>query len=239
MTDRRKAKRNPKLSKVNQSETAFLDAAELMFGEHGYSGTSMRAVAEKANANLGAINYYFGSKEVLMKKVLERSMKTANLERLEKLRTYKQEFTNQAPDFMLLLRAFIEPLFAIHKVNPVFDKMVLRTINDPAPQVQKIFGEFFAESSALFIELSIKCNPSLTMEESYWRLNCVMAGLVQMLVARSDLVLASGGKFSFKNEDQGLELVMLNLYRLFMAPPDMPAVNLEQCEDSKASITPE
>ena len=223
MADKRKAKRNPRLSSVNQSEIAFLDAAEIMFGEYGYGGTSMRAVAEQANANLGAINYYFGSKEVLMKKVLERSMQAANLERLEKLRRYKRDSEREAPDFMQLLKAFIEPLFVIHKVNPVFDKMVLRVINDPAPQVQKIFRQFFSESSALFIELSRKCNPSLTMEESYWRLSSVMGALVQMLVGRADLSLISGGEFSFTDEDMGLELVIRNLYRLYMAPPDLPA----------------
>ena len=200
MADKRKAKRNPRLSSVNQSEIAFLDAAEIMFGEYGYGGTSMRAVAEQANANLGAINYYFGSKEVLMKKVLERSMQAANLERLEKLRRYKRDSEREAPD-----------------------KMVLRVINDPAPQVQKIFRQFFSESSALFIELSRKCNPSLTMEESYWRLSCVMGALVQMLVGRADLSLISGGEFSFTDEDMGLELVIRNLYRLYMAPPDLPA----------------
>ena len=58
MESRVKAKRNPKLKKVNEAEKAFLDAAEIIIGENGYSGTSMRAVAEKAHANLGAINYW-------------------------------------------------------------------------------------------------------------------------------------------------------------------------------------
>lgn len=221
MESRVKAKRNPKLKKINDAEKAFMDAAEIIIGESGYSGTSMRAVAEKASANLGAINYYFGSKEVLVMKVLERSMKAANQERLEKLKACIPVSEKEKPDFRSLLKAFIEPMFAIHKSNPTFDKMVLRIINDPAPQVQKLFRQLFDEPTDLLISLSRRCNPLLSMEESYWRLNCVMGGIVQLLVNRSYLALVSRNKFEYKDEDLGLELVIENLYRLYMAPPDM------------------
>jgi len=222
MENRVKAKRNPKLKKINDAEKAFLDAAEIIIGENGYHGTSMRAVAEKANANLGSINYYFGSKEVLVMKVLERSLKEANEERLKKLKTCKPAVNAETPDFTCLLKAYIEPMFAIHKTNPTFDKMVLRIINDPAPEVQKLFRKLFDEPTDLFIKLSRKCNPRLSMEESYWRLNCVVGSVGQLLVSRSYLAQVSGDKFVYQDEDLGLELVIKSLYRLYMAPPDMP-----------------
>lgn len=215
-----RAKRNPKLRKINQSEKAFLDAAEVVFGEKGYSGTSMRAVAQKAKANLGAISYYFGSKEMLVKKVLERSLKPANEERLQKLRAYREASQSQAPDFMLLLRGYIEPFFTIHKVKPIFDKMVLRIIHDPAPQVQRLFGEYFDEPSALFIELARKCNPELSDQEAYWRLTSISGVMSQVLVSREEVDRVTQGKLTFQDEDQGFELVLRSLYNLYMAPPD-------------------
>jgi AcrR family transcriptional regulator len=35
----------------------------------------MRAISEKAKGNLGTLHYYFGSKEALIKKTLERSLR--------------------------------------------------------------------------------------------------------------------------------------------------------------------
>jgi AcrR family transcriptional regulator len=55
-----------------QTEDAFLDAAERLLIEVGYSGITTRRVAEEAGANHGLVHYYFGSMENLFVRVLER-----------------------------------------------------------------------------------------------------------------------------------------------------------------------
>jgi AcrR family transcriptional regulator len=55
-----------------QTEEAFLDAAERLLIEVGYSGISTRRLAEEAGANHGLVHYYFGSMENLFVRVLER-----------------------------------------------------------------------------------------------------------------------------------------------------------------------
>ena len=55
-----------------QTEEAFLDAAERLLVSVGYSRISTRAVAEEAGANHGLVHYYFGSMENLLARVLER-----------------------------------------------------------------------------------------------------------------------------------------------------------------------
>ena len=55
-----------------QTEEAFLDAAERLLVSVGYAGISTRAVAEEAGANHGLVHYYFGSMESLLVRVLER-----------------------------------------------------------------------------------------------------------------------------------------------------------------------
>ena len=49
-------------------ERILLSAAEL-FAQHGYQGTTHQMMSEKANVNIAAINYHFGSKENLYLKV--------------------------------------------------------------------------------------------------------------------------------------------------------------------------
>jgi AcrR family transcriptional regulator len=55
-----------------QTEDAFLDAAERLLIEVGYSGITTRRLAEEAGANHGLVHYYFGSMENLFVRVLER-----------------------------------------------------------------------------------------------------------------------------------------------------------------------
>ncbi len=55
-----------------ETEDAFLDAAERLLIDIGYSGITTRRLAEEASANHGLVHYYFGSMENLFVRVLER-----------------------------------------------------------------------------------------------------------------------------------------------------------------------
>jgi AcrR family transcriptional regulator len=54
---------------MNDTAQDLLDAATELFAKRGYEGTSTRAIAIAAGANLGAITYHFGSKEALYEAV--------------------------------------------------------------------------------------------------------------------------------------------------------------------------
>jgi AcrR family transcriptional regulator len=56
----------------NQTEEAFLDAAERLLIDVGHAGITTRALAQAADANQGLVHYYFGSMENLLVRVLER-----------------------------------------------------------------------------------------------------------------------------------------------------------------------
>ena len=55
-----------------QTEEAFLDAAERLLVQTGSAGLTTRAVASEAGANHGLVHYYFGSNENLLVRALER-----------------------------------------------------------------------------------------------------------------------------------------------------------------------
>lgn len=52
--------------------TKILDSAEALFAEHGFAETSLRTITAKADVNLAAVNYHFGSKKALIQAVFER-----------------------------------------------------------------------------------------------------------------------------------------------------------------------
>src|SRR5258708_3021852 len=50
----------------------ILDAAEELFSHHGFEGTSVRVICQKAGVNSAMISSYFGSKEKLFQALVER-----------------------------------------------------------------------------------------------------------------------------------------------------------------------
>ena len=50
----------------------ILDAAEHVFAEHGYAGTSTREIARRADVPFGALHYHWGSKKQLWDAVFRR-----------------------------------------------------------------------------------------------------------------------------------------------------------------------
>ncbi len=55
---------------LGETKRALIHAAGELFAERGLDGTSIRAIAEKAGANIASINYHFGSKEHLYTETL-------------------------------------------------------------------------------------------------------------------------------------------------------------------------
>ena len=50
----------------NDKQIKIIETAEALFAETGFSGTSVRDIADKADINVAMISYYFGSKEKLL-----------------------------------------------------------------------------------------------------------------------------------------------------------------------------
>lgn len=69
----------------------LLNAAEELIGRKGYSNTSLRDITGRANANLAAVHYHFGSKEGLAEAVLKRHLVPLNHERLALLEAELRE----------------------------------------------------------------------------------------------------------------------------------------------------
>ncbi|HEO71906.1 MAG TPA: TetR family transcriptional regulator, partial [Candidatus Hydrogenedentes bacterium] len=62
--------KKPMAEELTGTKRALIEAAGELFALNGPEATSVRAIAEKARANIAAINYHFGSKDNLYKEVL-------------------------------------------------------------------------------------------------------------------------------------------------------------------------
>ncbi len=89
-----------------QKDTArsILDAAEELFSERGFAETSLRNITTKADVNLAAVNYHFGSKKSLIQAVFARFLTPFVAELDKALNTCDAEQGEQPADLMSLLR---------------------------------------------------------------------------------------------------------------------------------------
>src|SRR3989337_4182783 len=87
----------------HETRTRILDAAEELFMEDGFEGTSMRLLTAKAGVNLAAVNYHFGSKDALIEALFRRRLDPMNAERIAAL--------DRLEDFSAenIIRAFVRP----------------------------------------------------------------------------------------------------------------------------------
>src|SRR4051812_26133774 len=96
---------------IRQRDTRsrILDAAEDLFGESGLDRVSIRDITRKANVNLAAIHYHFGSKEDLITAVFERRIVPVNAARLAALGRIEKMAGKRVPTLENILDAFIRP----------------------------------------------------------------------------------------------------------------------------------
>jgi AcrR family transcriptional regulator len=90
------------------TQVRLLDAAERLIGERGVDGVSLRAINAEAGSNVAAAHYHFGSKELLVRAVLDRRMTVLAEERLTQLSAIEHE---AAPAPRDVAAVFVGPLF--------------------------------------------------------------------------------------------------------------------------------
>ena len=94
------------------TKTKILDAAEILFADKGFNGTSLREITGQAEVNLAAVNYHFGSKKELIKAVMSRYMNELS-PRLE-LSLNSLCLEERQPTLIDVFSAFIEPLLHLN-----------------------------------------------------------------------------------------------------------------------------
>lgn len=69
---------SPSVEYSDASRGKLLQAAGLIFAEHGYQAATVREICARAGANVAAVNYYFGDKLGLYTEVLRASICAAH-----------------------------------------------------------------------------------------------------------------------------------------------------------------
>ena len=125
----------------------IMKAAERLFAERGYDGTSIRAIVAKARVNQAAINYHFDGKDGLYRAVLRAAFRALTEQQL----AHAEEVRAMSPEEALreFIRRQLHPLMARDELA-----RQLRIFNWETVRPTAVFRNLVSEEATPFMGLA-------------------------------------------------------------------------------------
>ena len=163
-------------SSAFSTKDRILGAAEELFAQYGFAGTSLRQVTSRADVNIAAVNYHFGSKENLVNEVFRRRMDEMSEQRLNRLRLAQEQHPDELEP---ILAAFIEPALALtlDKHGSAFVRVLARAYAEKNDALRKFLSEHYGHVLREFAKAISACLPGLAKDSLYWRLDILVGSL--------------------------------------------------------------
>lgn len=175
----------------------LLDAAEALYAENGLEGVSVRAITRKAQANLAAVGYHFGSKDALIQEVIRRRFQWLNRVRLERLGSLEAEASPGVPRIEDVIDVLLLPILNPYPDRPEESaryRQFFSRVYSESPHFQKsIRIKGFREITDRFVQLLRRILPHLSDEDIYWRMHFSAGPLVGTLTHGNRLRIISNG----------------------------------------------
>jgi AcrR family transcriptional regulator len=127
----------------------IMKAAERLFAERGYEGTSIRAIVARARVNQAAINYHFAGKEGLYREVLRAAFRALTEHQL----THAAEASAMSREEALgeFVRRQLRPLLARDEAS-----RHIRIFNWETVRPTPVFRKLLSEEAAPFMDFAVE-----------------------------------------------------------------------------------
>lgn len=171
---------------ASQTRQRILDAAERLFALHGPERASTRDITAAAGANVGAISYYFGSKEGLVFAAFDRCLTPITEERLAALDEVEKAAAGTPPRVEDVLAAYIRPVVE-HALDPKwgstsFAKLMGRLVGEPGRTVSRLKEAHFNRLAARFDAALRRAIPALSEEGLIYGKTFIIGSLHYLLL---------------------------------------------------------
>jgi AcrR family transcriptional regulator len=182
----------------HETRTRILDAAEELFMQHGFEATSMRLLTSKAEANLAAVNYHFGSKDALIEAVFRRRLDPMNASRVAELDRLEKDAGGRALSPEEIIRAFIGA--SLRMIEDAknggrnFIRLLGRTYTDPQKHIRALIGQLYAPAMERYKAAFERALPQMPGDELVWRMHFMFGTLAYTLAATDTVQLIAGCK---------------------------------------------
>ncbi len=210
---------------TNDTKDRIISAAEKLFAERGFAGTSLRGVTSAAGVNLAAVHYHFGTKDALMQAVFDRRIGPVNKQRLERLDQIEAAAGPDGPDLEEILEAFMSPIMELKRdlegEGMMWSRFIGRVYTEPVEIVETMIRDHFEEVGRRFVAALATALPDLSESEIAERLLFSIGALSHTLIDLHQIVTPSQG--AVQAGAPTLQHLVAFLAAAFRAPSAQPA----------------
>ncbi len=157
------------------TKLAIVLAAGELFAEHGLEGTSIRPIAQKAEVNIAAINYHFGSKENLYTEVLRYAFSHYKFKtHLNELLEETKSITKPTEIAQFLYRFIKSKFVSLYSPEhpPWFTRLILQGISTPTSSLKAIVEEYFMPEMKALTDIIRRSDSKMTEQKAQlWSLS--------------------------------------------------------------------
>ncbi len=183
---------------LNETQTRILEAAEELFMQQGFGGTSMRLLTTRAGVNLAAVNYHFGSKDALIEAVFRRRLDAINAERIAELDRLEKDSQGKALAPEAIVRAFLGASLRLIEDQRGggrnFARLLGRAYTEPSKSIRLLIGQLYALTMERYKAAFERALPELSRDELIWRLHFMFGTFAYTLAATDTVQLIAGCK---------------------------------------------
>jgi len=144
---------------ADASREAILDAAEALFSERGYEGTSLQEVGARAGVSRGTPSYFFRSKADLHQAVLERCFAQVR----QAVRAGRERALRSGEPAVVVLEGAVSEYFDFLAARPAFVRLIEReALGDGPGDAGEVAQVAIGQEMLLAIagELGLDASPS-------------------------------------------------------------------------------
>lgn len=211
----------PHRRRKSDARENILRAAEGLFAEYGFTGCSLRNIADSADVNQGMIHYFFRSKESLFQETYLRCGTPMVEERLRLLDAEEAAAKGAPVPLERLIEIFLAPAFKLAMSGDsgrAFLRMQAHLQLDGTPFGNELRQRLYDASSRRFVAAFTRSLEGLSREDVSWRFMFMLGSYQYALADTGRVDVISDGLCSGKNFAESLRQIVPFLAAAMRAP---------------------
>lgn len=212
-------------TRIEDPRERIITAAREVFIEQGFDLATVRDITLRADVNVAAVNYYFGSKEELISEVLNLMMEPYTQARIAALEECEAAAMPGEPSLEDVVRALVRPMVQFSRdasgARPL-TRLILQIRSRPRESTTRFFIRRVDPAVFRFIDAFARTLPALDRRDIFWRYNFSIGAVMQVLIdsdpASYRLKQLSGGLCDTDDDEQIIDQLSTFVCAGFQAP---------------------
>lgn len=196
----------------NETIQRILNAAEELFAQHGFTETSLRAITARAEVNLAAVNYHFGSKKSLIQAIFAQYLTPFTL----KLDHALDMHLSSQPKSVLTINELLKILVLTFATTVksarsayIFMRLLGLAYSESQGHLRKFLENEYQATYKRFMRLVRDCTPNLSKIERFWRIHFVLGATIFTFSGVRELK-------AIESEDYGVSTNIIDIVKMLI-----------------------